>query len=110
MDKERILKTLFVGAIFIGIVARVIQLVLDYYSLPFLFELIDKAKANKALMNQIGGYKEYAFSYTSANRSKMQFEVYIVGEDSTLAYEGEAAKISERNWKIEQIKSTISAR
>ncbi|XAZ82046.1 hypothetical protein A6C57_27260 (plasmid) [Fibrella sp. ES10-3-2-2] len=85
---------------------------MDYYypTPPFVFKLIDQAKANKALMAEIGGYKEHAYSITSADKSKMQFEVYIVGEDSTLAYEGQAAKVSERNWKIEQIKSTISAR
>ncbi|QMW03897.1 hypothetical protein [Spirosoma foliorum] len=109
MDKKRILKALFIGFICLIIVTNVVRLVVDYYTPSFLFELIDQAKADKALVEYIGDYKEYRFSYTSPNRAKLRFELSIIGDDSTLTYEGQAAKISERQWKIEQIKSTVWA-
>ena len=82
---------------------------MDYYTPAFLLKLIDQAKADQVLMERIGGYEEYSFSYTSTDLSKLHFEVSIYGGDSTITYEGEAAKISERQWKVEQIKSTIWA-
>ena len=109
MDKKRILKTLFIGFICLVIVTNVVRLVLDYYTPSFLFELIDQAKTDKALMERIGGYEEYRFSYTSPDRAKLHFELSIIGDDSTITYEGQAAKISERQWKVEHIKSSVWA-
>lgn len=109
MDRRRILKALFIGFICLIIVTNVVRLVLDYYTPSFLFELIDQAKADKALMARIGGYEEYRFSYTSPDRAKLHFELSIIGDDSTITYEGQAAKISERQWKVEHIKSSVWA-
>ncbi|GAB4034749.1 hypothetical protein [Spirosoma jeollabukense] len=107
MDKKRILQTLFIGFICLFIVTKVVRLVIDYYIPSFLFELIDQAKADKALMERIGGYEEYRFSYSSPDRAKLHFELSIIGDDSTITYEGQATKLSERQWRIEQVKSTV---
>lgn len=73
----------------------------------FLKETVDELQLEKDLMDSIGGFKSYEYSYNKNDLEKdsLDFQIILRGKTSNLFYEGMAVKTNSE-WLI--VKKEIS--
>ena len=61
---------------------------------PFLFDLVERAKASARVQRRLGGYTAFKHAYNEHDLAKntLPFRVWVYGRDSTLELRGVAIK------------------
>jgi len=74
---------------------------------PFMFDMVEHAKASAHVQRHIGGYSTFKHTYNEHDLAKdtLPFRVWVYGRDSTLEMRGLAIK-KNQEWVPIQIDST----
>ncbi len=74
---------------------------------PFMFAMVERAKASARVQRRIGGYSSFKHTYNEHDLAKdtLPFSVWVYGRDSTLEMSGLAIK-QKQEWVPIQVDST----
>ena len=74
---------------------------------PFMFDMVEQAKANARVQRHLGGYSAFKHTYNEHDLAKdtLPFRVWVYGRDSTLEMRGLAIK-KNQEWVPIKVDST----
>lgn len=100
----------FIGFFLIALIAsKIMRAYMNSTTPAILNEIVEQSQENETLMNSIGGYQSYEFTYNQneVKKDTLKFTIKIRGYSKTLNYTGYVIKSDERNWKLDKIDTTI---
>ncbi|WP_345169768.1 hypothetical protein [Nibribacter koreensis] len=75
----------------------------------FLDKIVENNKKDVKLMNQIGGYKTFQYSYQpiDSKEDSVSFEIIIYGYKKDFIYQGESYQLENGDWRIINTRTDI---
>jgi len=70
---------------------------------PFILNKLEQLKSDKILMDSIGGFSQFEYSYNERdfeNQDTVKYSIKITGYDQRLIYKGTQVKDSLNSWEL----------
>ena len=105
-NKKRIF---FLGA-FLIMVLIFFELYIRHDHPKFFDNIIENSKNDSRLMEQIGGYKsfEYSFNKNDLKKDTLDFEIKLIGNKKNALFVGRALKNPDKRWVVTEKEVVIS--
>ena len=100
----------FIGLFLLVVVGSIlVRKMIESNTPPFMLDKLEQLKSDKKLMDSIGGFHQFEYSYNKRdfeNGDTVKFSIGITGGDHQLNYKGIQVKRSSGNWEL--VKDTLT--
>ena len=97
------LKYFLVGFAFVVLVSFLVRNSIKSNTPPFILNKLEQLKSDKILMDSIGGFSQFEYSYNEQdfkNSDTVKYSIKITGYDQKLIYNGTQVKDSLSSWGL----------
>lgn len=99
----RFLKYFIILFIFAFAVFMVMSRVIKSSTPPFLSDKLEELRDDKALMDSIGGFDKFEYSFNKEDfnhRDTIKYSILINGHEKKLIYRGIQSRVQGSDWKL----------